>query len=40
VKDEFLWAGIWSRKFATTLDEHSNAYFTNFNKRYDEMAEV
>lgn len=40
LSDEYLWAGIWSRKFANTLSEHSNAYFTSFKKRSDEIWEV
>jgi len=40
LKDEFLWAGTWSRKFATTLDEHSKAYFSSFKKRSDEIWDI
>ena len=40
LSDEYLWAGIWSRKFANTLSEHSNAYFTSLKKRSDEIWEI
>lgn len=35
--DEFVQASIRSRKFATTLDEHSKSYFSSFKKRADEV---
>jgi hypothetical protein len=38
--DEFIQASIWSRKFATTLDEHSKSYFSNFKKRADEVGTI
>ena len=38
--DEFIQASIRSRKFATTLDEHSKSYFSSFKKRSDEIGTI
>jgi len=40
LSDEYLWAGIWSRKFATTLKEHADGYFKGFEKRSDENKDI